>query len=576
LPDIASLGIAVDATQVDAGAAKLDNLTAASERAEASTGNLGKASAATSAEMQALQTKAIAAMAAQNGLTEAQAAAALGFRDAAKAATETEKAYSAAQKEAELMNATANRLKASIDPMAKAQLAYKQTVADASAALKAGALTQQDYIRITTAAGKAANEAASAMTHAAGATSTVTRETLVLGREALRGNWTRMAGSATILAQAMGVLSYALSPVAIGIELVTAAMIGGFVVAGNYNAALQATNDIAAGVGVTVGLTGDSIRAAAEAGATAANVSIGTAEKQAAVYAQTGKISSDVMTGLIGVTERYAQATGEKAADANKELAKAFADPAKGAEELDGKLNFLTATQLQNIKTMADSGDKLGAQRELMKDLETGLDGVKAKTDAWTNSLKSIGDTAHAALIDVAKLFSYDPSRNDLDYSGFPGSQATPGVQAKNAAAAAAAAKTAAGKDRDQVKAGYAIAQQYDLGGTKQQLELEDKLAQVELALAAAKKTNSDQTGALIIQDQALSRAVTSFVGPAQKAHDIAVAQLAVTNATTPAQKGAAAAALVRAKAEGEVATQAEINQRATDAAREATDKEKR
>ena len=101
----------------------------------------------------------------------------------------------------------------------------------------------------------------------------------------------------------------------------------------------------------------------AEYAAASGEVSVKAARDMAAAYAHTGQIGPEMFGGLIESAKRYAIVTGQDVADANAELAKAFADPAKGAADLQARLGAFDDKTVQLITHLQASGDRLGAQR---------------------------------------------------------------------------------------------------------------------------------------------------------------------------------------------------------------------
>ena len=96
-----------------------------------------------------------------------------------------------------------------------------------------------------------------------------------------------------------------------------------------------------AGTGRAAGATVGQIERIAEQSASAGNVSVAAAREMEAAFLRTGKIAVSTFEGLIKVVKNYAATTGTDVATATKELAGAFADPVRGADALNDKLNFL-------------------------------------------------------------------------------------------------------------------------------------------------------------------------------------------------------------------------------------------
>lgn len=132
-----------------------------------------------------------------------------------------------------------------------------------------------------------------------------------------------------------------------------------------------------AGVGLG-GLTG----IANAAGARNAALGQGGATSLTATLAATGRISAGIMPGILDLATPYARGTGQDISKAGEELAKAFADPGKGADELNAKLGFLDDRTKQLIGSLERQGDLLGAQQVL---LEHAADAAAHMADrTWT------------------------------------------------------------------------------------------------------------------------------------------------------------------------------------------------
>lgn len=197
----------------------------------------------------------------------------------------------------------------------------------------------------------------------------------------------------------------------------SAAMIGvgaavtGVVVAIGAAAAAQAAYEAstlklevaARGLGAASGQTAEQLNAQAQAGAEAGDVSVRAARDMAAAYANTGKIGGGVMTDLIGLTKSYAATTTQEAAAATKELGAAFADPAKGAAELNEKLNFLSVAEQQHIENLAAAGDRAGAQQLMVEKLKGALLDASAATTGWGHAFDELGRKASNAWDAVGK-----------------------------------------------------------------------------------------------------------------------------------------------------------------------------
>jgi hypothetical protein len=220
------------------------------------------------------------------------------------------------------------------------------------------------------------------------------------GRAIAAGKWEEAAGSALRLAAAHGLVGGA-------IGLVAAAAVKGSLDLAHYAEDMHQLEGISKGVGAAMGLTAQGIRDAAAAGAAASHESIAAAREQALVYARTGAVTAGQIQGLIALTERYSFATGTDAKEATQDLAKAMADPAKGAEDMAQSLGILNGAQVDYIKGLAEAGDKTSAQAALQSALNDKLADAYTPlhviTDAW-NGLKNAVEGAYEAMLHAADV----------------------------------------------------------------------------------------------------------------------------------------------------------------------------
>ena len=354
-------------------------------------------------------TEAKAKSAAEAALAEEAAAKATADAAAAdaKAALEAKKLEIANRKVAEAEAArvaSANRLKASLDPAFAAQQKYNDSIKLASSLFSSGHIDEATKTQAEAAAQKELERALKAGTGAA-INNRSAYEGLVMIHEALSRRWSRMAGSAMIEAQSLmgaeksaSLLAMALSPVGLAVIGVTVAIGAAIVATYQWEEAQRKLVVSTVGVGAASGMTAKEIDKL-----TYSNLNLKSSFKdnQAALeaYAAVGVRSEEAIANLKDTTQDFADLTGQKSKDAVKELATAMKDPSKGAEELNDKLSFLDATQLQEIQTAQDLGDKYKAQAILAKDLKDnddqaaeaagGLQSVMhtlgvAFSDAWT------------------------------------------------------------------------------------------------------------------------------------------------------------------------------------------------
>lgn len=233
--DLASLGIQVDASQVDAAATKLDSLSRSADGTEKAVGSLGNATERLRAQLQAAGVDAatIEKQIALMGATAQKTAAGFTATAAAQtAATAQASASTATQVAANTtLAASLGALGSASVRAAATQVAAQQTMAAAATASAATQVAANTNVAVSQIA-----------------TSRAVSESLVLLRELSVGNYTRMAGSATILLKALGLLGAVLGPL-VGI----AAAVGGAfaLVTNQINSGAQGTGDLTRGLGLS-------------------------------------------------------------------------------------------------------------------------------------------------------------------------------------------------------------------------------------------------------------------------------------------------------------------------------------
>lgn len=210
-----------------------------------------------------------------------------------------------------------------------------------------------------------------------------------LARSLGTGNGAGVAGSLARLLPFLG-------PVGAAIGTMAAAAGGAAIAIERYNRTVNDLNSLAAGVGRSVGLTGDALGALAERAAAAGNITVGAAREMEAAYIRAGVTNAGVLEKLIGLTDDYAAAAGVDAAAAVKDLAAGFDGTAKGAEGLDDKINLLDDTTRQHVRTLAEQNDRTAVQIALLPELADAVQGAADKVTglqaAWRDARNAAAD----------------------------------------------------------------------------------------------------------------------------------------------------------------------------------------
>lgn len=406
------------------------------------------------------------------------------------------------------------------------------------------------------------------------ASSTVTREILVLGREASRGNFSRMAGSATILAQALGLMPMLLNPVVLGIAAITAVAVAGVVAIVQYGEALKHLQEISVGVGREAGLTATQIESASEKAANASIQSVQATRKESEAFVAAGVQSQDAIAALDVMVVELAHVTGEKAAQAQKELAAAMEDPTKGAVELNNKLHFLTDTQVQHIARTQELSGKYAAQNELIQLLTSYMQNAGVKANDLGGFFDRLARGASLAWTWVGNLNDQLARFNAFRSGGQPALDKIDGARAQaqmQAERRQAAARVAAENSKAST-AGGALAREL-IPGSEDLDQLRAKQATLARAMAADSATGAGNLKQVSQAYDAVTRAINTYLPPAEKAHQIAVLEAQIGGTTSRAKKAELTLLLERTKLSGEVITAAEAEQKSQDAATKVADK---
>ena len=162
------------------------------------------------------------------------------------------------------------------------------------------------------------------------------------------------------------------------------------------------------GIGRVSGATVADVNRVAEALSRQQRISVSAAREVAAIGAGSG-VRSGNLGQFTSVARDYAAQTGQGLDDAAKEMAKAIADPTKGAEALNEKLGFLDARTKEYIRTLQQQGNTTEAQKALLDAMSGSVQGsanrVSILTKAWeglkngaSNAINAIGEAVAGEL----------------------------------------------------------------------------------------------------------------------------------------------------------------------------------
>lgn len=229
------------------------------------------------------------------------------------------------------------------------------------------------------------------------ATQGARRELMVLGHEAITGNFSRMPGSMMVLAERTHISMGAI--VGLGGAFVAAAAAAGalFVAYKQGQDEQDAMNRAIGMTGSFAGQTTSSMRAMAEMMSQTTQLTMGQSKEVVTAITASGKIGADAVGNVAMAISAYARVSGEDVDKVTPKLIKMFADPTKGAIELNSTMHFLNAAQLQHIDILQRSGHEAEAQATLADALNTRLDKQTENVGALSAAWHGLGKAASSA-----------------------------------------------------------------------------------------------------------------------------------------------------------------------------------
>ncbi|ACL59902.1 phage tail length tape measure family protein [Methylobacterium nodulans] len=317
-------------------------------------------------------------------------------------------------------------LAAELDPLTAAQQRRDELIAKANAALKSGALTEeqharslaqttamyiaqeraiQTFIRNTEAAGQGArltafdlqnlgyqaNDVFSSLASGISPMQTLAQQgpqiyqILAGSQGGLTGGLQAVRDAALSMVRGIGLVGGAIGGL-------TATALTGLIAWRSYASTQREVQQALVGLGRGAGTSVDQINRIASASAEAGGVSVREARSMAATFASTGRIGASMYADLISRTRDYAATTGQELPDAAKELAQAFADPSRGVQILDERLGGLNDRTAQTIRNLQEQGDRLGAQRALFEALNRNVARSSELMSGWGHMMETLGN----------------------------------------------------------------------------------------------------------------------------------------------------------------------------------------
>ena len=153
------------------------------------------------------------------------------------------------------------------------------------------------------------------------------------------------------------------------------------------------------GIGRVQGLTASQLRDLTAAAAEQGDISKRSAQEQAAAYLATGKIGGEMIGNLISISKDYASFIGTDMKGAEQQLIAAMLEPDKAAKMYTETTGLLTREQRENIDTLMEQGNLLGAQKIIFDELQGAVSGhasqVGGMTSLWDDLGRKISNATH-------------------------------------------------------------------------------------------------------------------------------------------------------------------------------------
>lgn len=161
-------------------------------------------------------------------------------------------------------------------------------------------------------------------------------------------------------------------------------------VAATWRDAQHEINLALIGTGGAAGTTANDINRISLAAADAGEATVGEARRMALAFASTGKISGELNEKLVDISRGFGALYGETSEEGAARLARIFADPAKGIEELNKRLSAFDAATVQNVRNLAAQGNRMEASRILIDGIRSATQQAAAETGGWSNAWRRL------------------------------------------------------------------------------------------------------------------------------------------------------------------------------------------
>lgn len=376
-------------------------------------------------------------------------------RGATKSARASAETFEAAAREAEHFDRRAKALKASLDPLAAAQDRLNAELAEYAALAKRGSISVAEHAAANALAKARFDQTAQALKGVGDTSKLSAQQVLTLqytmndviaslstGTSPLTilmqqgGQVTQAFGGVTgtlkTLGGALGAVGGTIAGVAVAVGLLAAAW-------ASHDTSTRAVATALAGIGRSSGATAAELERLAHSSAEAGKVSVAAARAMQVAFLATGRIGATEMAQAVTVARDLGATLGVTAEEAARDLARALADPVKGADELSERLRFLDDRTRQHVRTLAEQNRRAEAQRLVLDALRPALADAEQATNAlgraWafvtrqaSNALDAIGRAVDRAVLGPSPAEELDRLRRQRERLSGAGRGAAPAL----------------------------------------------------------------------------------------------------------------------------------------------------
>lgn len=390
MTDFAQLGLEIDSTSADKASASLDRLEASASKVEQTYEGVGKRLEKAGVTMEEMNRRAAAWAAQQQAANE----------ETRKGASDTEKFVRQLQIQAETLGMTRAQLAAY--KASKMEFNDEQALSVAQSLVTIEKYEQEN---------KALHGLFLGSERARNAIGNLTQALL-------RGDFPQASRS---LGQFVASSRLSFSTIA-SVVLPISAAVGSVIALGKayndgekeviaMNRALLASNNYA-------GMTRDSMRELAAEVAKAGNMTMGTGKELVTQLAGSGQIGAGAMAPIAALAGDFAATMGQDVDKVGKDLVRLFADPAKGAEELNKQMHILSPAQLEHIRQLQEIGRLGDAQLYLAQQISPHIKGQADQLGylgrAWAG-VKDAASSAWDAMMGLGRPKSVEEEIRDVE-----------------------------------------------------------------------------------------------------------------------------------------------------------------